>query len=68
MPYLEATYPILGGIHTTVGETEIPQDPKKVLRMASGQNMFHETDRFEFEPGYVNRRINVTMLFGRRQD
>jgi hypothetical protein len=29
--------------------------------------LFHETDRFRFKPGHVNRRINVTMLFGDRK-
>ena len=29
-------------------------------------DLFHETDRIEFEEGYLNRRINITMLFGRR--
>jgi tetratricopeptide (TPR) repeat protein len=29
-------------------------------------DLFHETDRIEFKPGYLNRRINVTMLYGRR--
>lgn len=27
-------------------------------------NMFHRSDRFRFKPGYVNSRMNVTMLFG----
>ena len=31
-------------------------------------NLFHETDTYEFEEGYENRRINVTLLFGRRED
>jgi tetratricopeptide (TPR) repeat protein len=29
-------------------------------------DLFHETDGIEFEEGYLNRRINVTMLYGRR--
>ena len=29
-------------------------------------DLFHETDRIEFKDGYQNRRINVTMLYGRR--
>jgi hypothetical protein len=29
-------------------------------------DLFHETDRIEFQDGYQNRRINVTMLYGRR--
>ena len=30
-------------------------------------DLFHETDVISFKPGYENRRINVTLLFGRRQ-
>ena len=30
-------------------------------------DLFHETDTIAFKPGYENRRINVTMLYGRRQ-
>ena len=29
-------------------------------------NLFHKTDAIDFAPGYENRRINITMLFGRR--
>jgi len=29
-------------------------------------DLFHETDRIDFAEGYLNRRINVTMLYGRR--
>jgi len=29
-------------------------------------SLFHETDKFRFKPGFANRRINLTMLFGRR--
>jgi tetratricopeptide (TPR) repeat protein len=29
-------------------------------------DLFHETDQIRFQEGYLNRRINVTMLFGRR--
>jgi tetratricopeptide (TPR) repeat protein len=31
-------------------------------------DLFHETDVIRFKPGYENRRINITLLFGRRQD
>ncbi|MFZ6654036.1 hypothetical protein [Undibacterium sp. TJN19] len=30
-------------------------------------DLFHKTDNFRFKPGYENRRINVTMLFGDRR-
>ena len=29
-------------------------------------DLFHATDEFYFKDGYENRRINITMLFGRR--
>lgn len=29
-------------------------------------DLFHETDRITFREGYANRRINVTLLYGRR--
>jgi len=31
-------------------------------------DLFHETDEIRFRPGYENRRINITLLFGRRED
>jgi hypothetical protein len=30
-------------------------------------NLLHKTDRIAFAPGYENRRINVTLLYGRRR-
>jgi Tetratricopeptide repeat len=29
-------------------------------------DLFHETDRIVFKEGYLNRRINITMLYGNR--
>ena len=29
--------------------------------------LFHETDAIRFKPGYENRRVNVTYLFGRER-
>ncbi len=31
-------------------------------------NLFHKSDRIDFKPGFENRRVNVTMLFGARGD
>ncbi|MBL8697011.1 MAG: tetratricopeptide repeat protein [Alphaproteobacteria bacterium] len=31
-------------------------------------DLLHETDRLSFRPGYENRRVNITMLYGRRAD
>jgi tetratricopeptide (TPR) repeat protein len=30
-------------------------------------DLFHETDKITFREGYTNRRINITMLYGRRR-
>ncbi len=30
--------------------------------------LFHETDRIVFREGYENRRINITLLYGRREN
>ncbi|MEO7478845.1 MAG: tetratricopeptide repeat protein [Lysobacteraceae bacterium] len=30
-------------------------------------DLFHRTDTIDFREGYANRRINITMLFGRRE-
>jgi tetratricopeptide (TPR) repeat protein len=30
-------------------------------------DLFHATDRFTFKPGYKNRRLNITMLYGLRE-
>ena len=29
--------------------------------------LFHNTDHFRFAPGYTNRRINLTFLYGKMQ-
>jgi tetratricopeptide (TPR) repeat protein len=31
-------------------------------------DLFHETDRISFKDGYLNRRINITLLYGLRED
>jgi len=30
-------------------------------------DLFHETDQIAFKEGYLNRRINITMLYGLRE-
>ena len=30
-------------------------------------DLFHQTDQINFKEGYLNRRINITMLYGRRE-
>lgn len=48
------------------GKMVVPHCQNRVVLFNS--DLFHETDRFSFEPEYESRRINVTMLYGRRQD
>ena len=45
--------------------TRVPYNENRVVIFNS--NLIHETDKFEFKEGYENRRINITMLFGRRE-
>ena len=44
--------------------TSVPYRANRAVIFDS--DLFHETDRIEFKDGYLNRRINVTMLYGRR--
>lgn len=43
----------------------IPYRCNRAVVFAS--NLFHQTDRAQFKDGYTNRRINITMLYGRGQ-
>ena len=43
----------------------VPYNENRVVVFHS--NLIHETDKFEFKEGYENRRINITMLFGKRE-
>ena len=45
-------------------KTIVPYNENRAVLFNS--NLFHETDKIEFKEGYENRRINVTMLFGKR--
>jgi Tetratricopeptide repeat len=42
----------------------IPYRSNRAIVFSSA--LFHETDRMHFKEGYTNRRINITMLYGRR--
>lgn len=42
--------------------------PHRCNRMVMfNSNLVHKTDDFSFRPGFTNRRINITMLFGSRE-
>jgi len=53
----------LDGSHAL--QVVVPHRQNRVVIFNS--NLFHETAVFRFKPGYGNRRINITMLFGERQ-
>ncbi len=44
----------------------VPYRRNRVVMFDS--DLFHRTDDLDFRPGYENRRINVTMLFGNRSE
>jgi hypothetical protein len=44
---------------------EVPYRQNRAVMLNS--DLFHETGKLSFRDGYENRRINITMLFGRRQ-
>jgi tetratricopeptide (TPR) repeat protein len=46
-------------------KTIVPHNENRAVIFNS--NLFHETDNISFKAGYENRRINVTLLFGRRE-
>ena len=45
-------------------KTIVPHNENRAVIFNS--NLFHETENIKFKAGYENRRINVTLLFGRR--
>lgn len=44
----------------------VPHRQNRVIMFNS--DLFHETGALTFRPGYENRRINITMLYGKRGD
>lgn len=56
-------------INTFVRQTKtspycIPYKQNRVVIFNS--RLFHKTQNFHFKPGYLNQRINITLLFGKR--
>ena len=48
------------------GKMIVPYAENRVVMFNS--DLFHETDVIDFKPGYENRRINITLLFGQRSN
>jgi tetratricopeptide (TPR) repeat protein len=51
--------------HSAARPVKIPHRANRAVIFDS--DLFHETDRIAFKDGYLNRRINITMLYGRRE-
>ena len=50
-------------------EAEAVRVPYRQNRaLVFNSDLFHETDRIAFRPGYENRRINITLLYGDRRN
>lgn len=45
--------------------TRVPYKANRAIIFDS--DLFHETDAISFKEGYENRRVNVTLLYGRRE-
>ena len=58
----DAIYAFLAGAGAK--STTIPHRSNRAVVFDS--DLFHKTDKIEFKDGYLDRRINVTMLYGRR--
>ena len=58
---------ILGRINDFLASTETVTIPYRCNRaVLFHSNLFHKSDHVRFRSGYLNRRMNVTMLFGKR--
>jgi len=60
----------VAAIRTLLGSAEIarivvPYRENRAVLFNS--RLFHESDAVDFQPGYANYRINITMLFGKKQ-
>jgi hypothetical protein len=51
---------------TGAKSTRVPYRANRAVIFDS--NLFHATDEIKFKQGYLNRRINVTLLYGHRSD
>jgi hypothetical protein len=68
-----ATIQARAGDHATAAQI-LKDSGAKMINVRHRQNravmfnsdLFHKTGTLNFKDGYENRRINVTMLFGRR--
>ena len=52
-------------LHSKARSVTVPYRANRAVIFDS--DLFHETDRMQFKSGYENRRINITLLYGRRR-
>ena len=52
----------------SVGAQRITIPYKANRAIVFNSDLFHGTDALDFHPGYANRRVNVTLLYGERGD
>jgi Tfp pilus assembly protein PilF len=52
-------------VHAGAQSVTVPYRSNRAVIFDS--DLFHETDRIVFKEGYLNRRINITLLYGRRE-
>ena len=58
----------IGRIKSHLKRFQPAKIPYKVNRMIILRSaLFHKTDTFQFKKGYKNRRINLTIMFGKRE-
>jgi len=53
-----------GGAQSGAKTVTVPYRANRAVIFDS--NLFHKTDTIRFAEGYENRRLNITMLYGRR--
>jgi hypothetical protein len=51
-------------VHAGARSVTVPYRSNRAVIFDS--DLFHETDRIVFKEGYLNRRINITLLYGLR--
>jgi hypothetical protein len=51
---------------TQVGAKSVTVPHRANRAVVFDSDLFHETDKIAFKEGYINRRINITMLYGQR--
>jgi tetratricopeptide (TPR) repeat protein len=62
---MNANYDAMRGFLSEKNAKKTPVPHKQNRAVIFNSDLFHETDTINFKEGYENRRINVTMLFGR---